>query len=150
MPISINMNINKYKNIKIYIGPKRRFYSRSAPVGVFGVVVVAWCGDDVVVLSCWWCCRADCGLYRVPGPKRRLHHRLGPCYDFYPTSHFSPFLSLPSTNHWAIFVHCYLFISFDYYLLLTRTQQCTVCLLMHSLLTYAQHAYLRAAFLYSM
>ena len=29
----------------------------------------------------------------------------------------------------------------------STAQQCTVCLLMHSLLTYAQHAYLRAAFL---
>ena len=61
----------------------------------------------------------------------------------------SAFLSLPSTSHWAIFVHQYLFISFNYYLLLTQAQQCTVCLLMHSLLTYAQHTYLRAAFLYS-
>ena len=70
MPISINMNIN------IYIGPERWFYSRSAPVGVFGVVVVAWCGDDVVVLSWWWCCHADCGLYRVPGLE--MHPRLEP------------------------------------------------------------------------
>ena len=31
----------------------------------------------------------------------------------------------------------------------STAQQCTVCLLMHSLLTYAQHAYLHAAFLYS-
>ena len=43
----------------------------------------------------------------------------------------------------------YLFISFNYYLLLTQEQQCTVCLLMHSLLSYAQHTYLRAAILYS-
>ena len=72
-------------------------------------------------------------------------HLVNNCYDFYPTSHFSPYLSLSSTGRWAIFVHHYLFISSDYYLLHTQMQQCTVC----SLLTYAQHAYLRATFLYS-
>ena len=46
MPISININI---KNI--YIGPEQRFYSRSAPVGVFRVVAVTWSGDDVVVMT---------------------------------------------------------------------------------------------------
>ena len=75
---------------------------------------------------------------------RRHRGQYADCYDFYPTLHFSPFLSLPSTGRWAIFVHRYLFISFNYYLLLTQAQQCTVCLLMHSLhsthstLTYAQ------------
>ena len=63
------------------------------------------------------------------------------CYNFYPTSHFSPFLFLPSTGRWAIFVHWYLFIS-TYCLLrcsnAQHTYSCTVCLLMHSMLTYAQ------------
>ena len=52
-----------------------------------------------------------------------------------------PILVFTSTSCWAILVHCYLFISFNYYLLLTQVQQCTVCLLMHSThstLTYAQ------------
>ena len=49
-----------------------------------------------------------------------------------------PILVSTSTGCWAIFVHCYLFIPFNYYLLLTQAQQCTVCLLMHSTLTYAQ------------
>ena len=59
MNININKNINKDIKKK-YIGPERRFYSCLAPVGVFGVVVVAWCGDDVVVLLLWCCC-GDCG-----------------------------------------------------------------------------------------
>ena len=53
---------------------------------------------------------------------------------------FSPFLSLPSTGRWAIFVPCYLFISSNYYLLLTQAQSaylyaaCTACLPTRSLL----------------
>ena len=63
MPISINMNINIYK----YIYWARTMVLQSfGPVGVFGVVVVAWCGDDVVVLSWWWCCHADCSTFLSP------------------------------------------------------------------------------------
>ena len=57
---------------------------------------------------------------------------------FLPYIALFPILVFTSTGRWVIFVHHYLFISFNYYLLLTQAQQRTVCLLMHSTLTYAQ------------
>ena len=80
------------------------------------------------------------------------------CYDFYTTSYFSPFLSLPPSvagRSWYTVISSYLSIT-TYCLLRHSIAQYGAA--MHSLLTHArlltyaqhtQHAYLHAAFLYS-
>ena len=90
---------------------------------------------NVGIVWCWWATHGTSISMRF-GPLM-YDFDIRRCYDFYPTSHFSPFLSLPPlVAGRSLYTVISSYLSITTYCLLRRSN--AVCLLMHSTLTYAQ------------